>query len=335
MRDNRVSHGRHLLYPCPKDYGSFTLAGEKINTEQIDALKAFLTSFAPDFRLREAWTLQGGVSATMIGLEVVGPGNDVRQLVVRQHGPQDLAVNPDVALDEFRLLQALVTTDIPVPKPLHLDQTGGILSVPALVLEFVDGSTIFDPVDVNETVWDLAEVLALIHSIRPSHLDVKFLPRERQRNEDRLANPPSTLDVSLQEDRIRHILSERRPLRRVNEDRLLHGDYWPGNVLWKDKEIIAVIDWENAQIGDPVEDLANARLEILWAYGYEAMETFTAHYTHLRPIDYSDLPLFDLLVALRPTGGRLAAWGIEPLKEQAMRNGHRLFVDQAIQALGL
>jgi hypothetical protein len=41
---------------------------------------------------------------------------------------------------------------------------------------------------------------------------------------------------------------------------------------------MAVIDWEDAAIGDPLADVANARLELTWAIGLEAMEDFIRQY---------------------------------------------------------
>ena len=51
-----------------------------------------------------------------------------------------------------------------------------------------------------------------------------------------------------------------------------------------------MIDWEDAAIGDPLADLANARLEILWAYGWDAMTTFTARYLARCSVDVTALP---------------------------------------------
>ena len=48
---------------------------------------------------------------------------------------------------------------------------------------------------------------------------------------------------------------------------LLHGDYWPGNVLWNGRRLVGVVDWEEACIGDPIADVAIARLDMLWAFG--------------------------------------------------------------------
>ncbi|MGT5522875.1 phosphotransferase family protein, partial [Escherichia coli] len=84
------------------------------------------------------------------------------------------------------------------------------------------------------------------------------------------------------------------PFYQQNKSVLLHGDFWPGNVLWKDGQLVAVIDWEDAQIGDPLADLGNSRLEILWASGSEAMHSFTRHYQAMTDIDFSNLPYWDL-----------------------------------------
>ena len=61
----------------------------------------------------------------------------------------------------------------------------------------------------------------------------------------------------------------------LNRRVVLHGDYWPGNVLWQDGRLVAVIDWEDASLGDPLADLATARVELLCRYGDDAMERFT------------------------------------------------------------
>ncbi len=40
---------------------------------------------------------------------------------------------------------------------------------------------------------------------------------------------------------------------------LLHGDLWPGNVLWQDGRLVAVVDWEDGAVGAPLIDVASAR----------------------------------------------------------------------------
>ncbi len=97
----------------------------------------------------------------------------------------------------------------------------------------------------------------------------------------KISSPPATLDDSLAEGRIRAALEAAWPWPQQNTSALLHGDYWPGNILWRDGRLVGVIDWEDAALGDPLADLANSRLEIFWAFGGDVMHDFTRRYTAL------------------------------------------------------
>ena len=101
------------------------------------------------------------------------------------------------------------------------------------------------------------------------------------------------------------------PFSQINAPVLLHGDYWPGNILWRDEQLAAVIDWEDARLGDPLIDLAISRLDLLWIFGSEAMNSFTQDYLTGMAIDTRDLPYWDLCAALRLVrlaGANLAEW---------------------------
>ena len=43
---------------------------------------------------------------------------------------------------------------------------------------------------------------------------------------------------------------------------LIHGDFAPHNVLTRDGDIVALLDWELAKRGDPAEDLAQVKMLI-------------------------------------------------------------------------
>jgi aminoglycoside phosphotransferase (APT) family kinase protein len=113
---------------------------------------------------------------------------------------------------------------------------------------------------------------------------------------------------------------------------LLHGDFWPGNILWKDGRLVAVIDWEDAAIGDPLADVANGRLEVLWAFGIDAMRSFTDQYASMAAIDWTSLPYWDLCAALRPAS-KIGEWAANDIAEERMRKGHRWFITQAFEKL--
>jgi aminoglycoside phosphotransferase (APT) family kinase protein len=114
---------------------------------------------------------------------------------------------------------------------------------------------------------------------------------------------------------------------------LLHGDLWPGNVLWRESQIAAIVDWEDAAIGDPLRDLAVSRLELLWAYDREVLDAFTKRYCRAQPhVDLSALPARDLEAAERLTP-QLPSWGLDPETETTMREHAEAFAAEARQQL--
>jgi aminoglycoside phosphotransferase (APT) family kinase protein len=165
-----------------------------------------------------------------------------------------------------------------------------------LVLEYVEGERVEAP-----ALDRLAAVLARIHRVDPAA--AAFLPGR------------ALADVSAR-----------------NPGVLLHGDFWPGNTLWRDGRLVAVVDWEDAAVGDPLADVANARLELVWALGVEAMEEFTHRYREATDVDLTDLPLWDLR-AERRLGARMTDWGLDGGTLQSMEAAREAFGARAREEL--
>ncbi len=291
-----------------------------------DSLATLLDAFAPQSHLLRSWPLLGGISAQVTALEIVRPGGETQTLVLRQYGAYRLESHPQIAAQEFAILQTLHRQGLPVPEPYFVDDTGAVLGTPCLVMEFVAGEADFAPADLDQLLQHTAAQLAQIH-----RADARGLESLGGTGTGYRARG-SELDDSLQEGRIRAVLEPLGTIPRRNPPVLLHGDYWPGNVLWQAGRITAVIDWEDAAIDDPLDDLSNSRMEFNWAYGMAAMQQFTQAYLALNPLDTTHLPHWDLAAALRPAG-RLESWATSPEELLAMQAGHRAFVEQAFAAL--
>ncbi|HET8914018.1 MAG TPA: phosphotransferase [Ktedonobacteraceae bacterium] len=291
-----------------------------------------IQKFAPQSKLLRSWSLKGGISAQMTALEIAQPDGQVQKIVIRQHGPLDLKRNPKVAADEFKLLQILKAAGLSIPTPLYLDQSGEIFPTPYIIIEYIDGAPEFAPTQIDEQIPQFTSHLARIHAINCSKLDLSFLLDQTQFYSEKLRTRPAILDESLDEGHIRDVLEAAWPLTQRNFSTLLHGDYWPGNILWKCGQLAAVVDWEDAAIGDPLADIAISRLDLLWAFGIEAMQDFTRQYEALTSFDFTNLPYWDLCAALRPAS-RLASWAEDATSEQKMREGHRWFINQAFAKL--
>jgi aminoglycoside phosphotransferase (APT) family kinase protein len=300
---------------------------EQMTASDYMAFRRLVERINPRHRLLRAWPLTGGVSARVTALEVADLDGRTSRWVARQHGERDRQSNPSIARDEFRLLQIARARGVAAPAPLFVDESRELFADPVVVLEFVEGETVFETPDIPGVVAPAAEQLARINSVPDGH-DLAFLPRVGRGFGAR----PETLDESLSEGRIRDSLELIEGLSRHNAPALLHNDFWPGNLLWSDGRLAGVIDWEDAAVGDPLVDLGNARMEFLFWFGAEGMETLTERYRALTGVDMTDLPFWDLCAALRPCG-RMSEWGLDDDVEARIRERHAWFIEQAIARL--
>ena len=303
-------------------------------SEIHDKFEQLVQKIVPQSKLLRAWELTGGVSAQVTALEIERPDRQKQKMIVRQHGAVDLQQNPQIAADEFKLLQITRSAGLATPAPYYVDQSGDIFPTPCVVVEYIEGNTEFALDHVADFIPQFATHLARIHAVDYSNLDLSFLPKQEQKYAKKVSERPPNLDESIDEGCIRDVLESAGRLSQHNASVLLHGDFWPGNLLWKDGRLVAVIDWEDAALGDPLADVANSRLEILWAFGIDAMYSFTQQYQSIATIDFTCLPIWDLFAALRPAF-KIAEWAGDDIAEQTMRERHRFFVAQAFTNLAV
>jgi aminoglycoside phosphotransferase (APT) family kinase protein len=303
--------------------------------EPDDALRRILLRAFPGCRIAACDALEGGVSARAVVAELVLDDATRRHVVVRRPQAATQVEARRAVSREHALLTRCATLGIPAPRPSHLDEAEA-----AIVLEYVDGAPEFAPRSAHDMLRKMATRLAQIHGAANAG-ELAFLPQRRDTAERHIQDAPARLDETLDEARLRAALAQLWPWPQHNPDTLLHGDYWPGNLLWRDGELVAVLDWEEAEVGDPLADVALARLDVLWAFGDAAMETFTQCYRDATRIDWRNLARWDLCVALRPMSNleRWAqAYAGPPISRpdvtaHTMREGHRRFVEQALRAL--
>lgn len=275
--------------------------------------------------------LAGGISAGATRWNVVTSRGDNQRVVVRAPS-WDGGVSLERARIEARVLAFAADSGIAAPRLYGLDEQHG-----RLVLEFVEGAPRFTLPVGDGWLQRFAAGLRAVHRVTPVTADLSFLPARQDSVERMLAEPPAVPDVALREPQVRAALLARRPTAH-NPPSLLHGDYWPGNVVWRGDELAAIIDWEEAEVGDVLADLSIARLDLLWAFGRGAMDRFTELYVSRSHVSVEHLPWWDLVAALRPMSNleRWASAYVDPpigrgdITAHAMAEAHRWFVDQAL-----
>jgi len=281
----------------------------------------------------------------MTAFEIQRPDGQTSKMILRRPSEQVLQLNPQAAENEFKVLQLTTTLGLATPTPYYLDRSGAIFSTPYLVIEYVEGKPEFPAAPRAHFTFQLAKHLAMIHRADCSNQDISFLPRAPNKCVEVSRGTLTNIHLSLDVKHIHETLEGIPSPRQRNASELLHGDYWPGNILWRDHTIVAVIDWEDAQIGDPLIDFAISRLDILWIFGADALHSFTDHYQSLVDIDYRNLPHWDLYAALRLArliGDDLAEWtafflpfGRRDITEHTFIEDFRYFITQALEKLAI
>jgi aminoglycoside phosphotransferase (APT) family kinase protein len=310
-----------------------------------DVLEQIVHRINPGDTLTHAEMMIGGASAQVILLNIKHTAGEIQKYLLRVHSEINRSRSPNIAQCEFKLLQTLHTTGLPVAQPHYLDVSGEIYSIPYLVVGYIEGAPDFSPQNLNDFIRQSAELLVKIHQVEqklPSGTlaTLDFLSDRAAHILWWLGYQPEQLDEELDEERLRTTLPTLFPLKQMNTATLLHGDFWAGNLIWRDGKLTGVIDWEDAEIGDPLSDLAIARMDMLWAFGKDAMLDFTRTYQTLMPhLDYSNLPQWDLFSALRKANqlADSAALWMQVRRPDVtittMQQAHQWFVEQALAKL--
>ncbi len=115
---------------------------------------------------------------------------------------------------------------------------------------------------------------------------------------------------------------------------LLHGDFWPQNLIWRDARIVAILDLEDAALGDPLSDLACALLELKYLFDDARVDRFYAAYRRHASVDPLRLAQWQIYVA-SAAQHYMGAWGLEPSREAHMRQTALRQIREAAAVLGV
>jgi aminoglycoside phosphotransferase (APT) family kinase protein len=189
--------------------------------------------------------LAGGASKEAWAVDLA----DGREVLVRRAGVGVIHRDTLTLEQEFHVLEAAVAAGVRVPRPVaYLGDVGGR---EAFAMERVEGETIGRRLVRRPPpglALEMADELAKIHTIEP----LEFLPRG-----DAITRFYEELDsVGESHPAIEYgLVWVRERLAPSREPTFVHGDFRLGNLAVTD-HLVAVLDWEFAHVGDPVEDVA-------------------------------------------------------------------------------
>jgi aminoglycoside phosphotransferase (APT) family kinase protein len=189
----------------------------------------------------------------------IDDGDGPRRFVLRLPPPGARIAGPADVVRQGRIMAALHAAGMPVPAIPVLTSDPVVDGRPFVLMEAVAGERIekagveHQPLDIARSAVD---VLKRIHALPLDKTGIRDeapvgLNAEMLRWLWLMDRAPE--ELTLRAGELGALLSARVPEERPPA--LVHGDFHYGNMLFRGHEVVAVLDWEIAQVGQPLLDL--------------------------------------------------------------------------------
>jgi aminoglycoside phosphotransferase (APT) family kinase protein len=243
-----------------------------------DRLAAYLSDLQQEMVAVENLSrIPGGASRETYKFDAVTKTGK-RGMILRRDPPDSL-IDTDRRL-EYLAYESFHPRGIPTPEPIKLEEGTEALDRPFFLMSRVDGGAAASPFAADPYAphaaaigQQLFTILGQIAAANPATLPMSRATEtpaadacwskelahwERELNKDELFPQPIARAA------IRWL--RRNPPPPAQKLSVVHGDYRSGNFMHDGAgKILAILDWEMAHIGDPLEDLGWA-IDPLWSH---------------------------------------------------------------------
>lgn len=237
----------------------------QVHDLDTERLAAYLAQHIPGFTgPLNATKFDGGQSNPTFRLDT-----PAGRYVLRRQPPGKLLPSAHAVDREFRVMQALRDSAVPVPEVMHLCEDRDVIGSMFYIMAFCDGRIYWDAAlpEVDNShrtaMYDeMNRVLAALHSVdvnaagladygRPGNYFERQIGRwtkQYRASELRRIEPMEQLISWLENNQPED----------DGQVALVHGDFRLDNMMWAPDEdkVIAVLDWELSTLGHPLADLA-------------------------------------------------------------------------------
>lgn len=243
--------------------------------------------------------MRGGWEAYLYKFQVSGVEGYEGPLVLRLFPSY---CHPETAEWQEMLHNFTHAEGIPVPKVYFSVSDQSVLGGPFLVMDFIEGDAI-DPGKDPSILVLTAKTQAMLHQKEGRRISEKIIAHGHSRGSHTFDGRIQWIKDCNEKfqglDELIQWLVNNRPLE-PEKPVILHGDFHPMNLLVKDGEVKAVLDWSGFMIGDPMYGLgwtmalfiATAKHETPPNLFDQLVKVYLGAYESISPIDYEKMDYY-------------------------------------------
>jgi aminoglycoside phosphotransferase (APT) family kinase protein len=205
--------------------------------------------------VREVLAIPEGHSGFTYWVELEG-----RRGVLRLPPPGARIAGPADIPRQARIMAALNAQGLPVPAIVATSEEAVVDGRPFVLMEAIHGDRVEQAIDTGSNPLQLAssavEVLRRLQAVPCENTGIGGedpMPLEGEVARWTWLMERAPAELTGQAPRLAQLLVERQP--QPGRPVLVHGDYHFGNMLFDGGRVAAVVDWEIAQLGQPLLDL--------------------------------------------------------------------------------
>ena len=217
---------------------------------------------------------------------------DNRELVLRKQPASTLLPSAHAVDREFRVMQALSQTTVPVPKVVLFHPERDVVGTPFYIMEKLPGRVFSEcalpnmkPQERRAIYMGMAEAMAALHQVDWAAIGLSDYGRQGSYFSRQLARWSRQWIMSkTREDPAIELLirwlGENLP--DETETTISHGDFRLGNLMFHPTEprVVGILDWELSTLGHPLADVA---------FNCMAWRTLPQEYGGIRGLDLNAL----------------------------------------------
>lgn len=190
--------------------------------------------------------------------------------VLRRQPPGKLLKSAHAVDREYKVLDALANSDVPVAKVYHLCEDTSVIGSMFYIMEYIDGRIFWDSslpeiadnASRGQMYQNMTEVMAALHSVDINKVGLGDYGKPGNYFERQFSRWSKQYNLSITQDipemdQLINWLEKNLPAD-DGKVSLVHGDYRMDNLMFHPTEpkVIAVLDWELSTLGHPYADLA-------------------------------------------------------------------------------